>query len=109
MLTLTKHHPATFYCIYNALVVFADCFLVTRDTKLRSPITFLIDFVKSLRSQSQIACILFRDFENEYQPLIFEFSNKNQNPFTSVFLTTIEIQRVSTDKIIDGSRRAKAT
>jgi len=85
MLILTKHHPATFYCFYNALVVFADSFLVKRENKLRSPITFLIDFMKSLRSQSQIACVLFRDFENEYQSLIIEFSAKNQEIFTAVF------------------------
>jgi hypothetical protein len=85
MLTMAKYHPATFFCIYNALVVFADCFLVKRDTKLSASITFLIDFMKSLRDQSQVARILLRDFEIEYPPLIIEFNFDSQMTSTAVF------------------------
>lgn len=81
---MTKYHPATFFCIYNALVVFADCFLIKRDPKLSISITFLFDFMKFLCDQSQIAGILFRDFETEYPSLIFELSSENQKTFTPV-------------------------
>lgn len=81
MLIMTKYHPATFFCIYKALVTFADSFLVKRDTKLGEPITFLMKF---LRDQSQAARILFRNFETEYPSLVIEFSSETQKTITAV-------------------------
>ncbi|KAF8851767.1 hypothetical protein BDZ45DRAFT_140111 [Acephala macrosclerotiorum] len=83
---IRNYHPATFFCIYNAMVVLADCFLVKRDAKLSIPITFLIDFMKFLSDQSQAAGNLFRDFETEYPSLIIEFSSETQKTFTAVLM-----------------------
>jgi hypothetical protein len=50
---------------------------VKRDTKYITPIKFLVGFMGSLRSGSQLACSLFRDLEAEYPSLMTEFSPKN--------------------------------
>ncbi|PVH81107.1 hypothetical protein DL98DRAFT_625909 [Cadophora sp. DSE1049] len=74
---LVNYHPASFFCIYSAMVVFADIFLVKRDPKLSGPITFLSEFLESQSGQSQIARILSRDFEAEYPSLNVEVNLEN--------------------------------
>ena len=59
------------------MVSFADCYKVTQDTKHITPAKFLVDFLRSLRDRSQLACSLFRDLENEYPSLMIELKLQN--------------------------------
>ncbi|KAL3421156.1 fungal specific transcription factor [Phlyctema vagabunda] len=81
---IRNYHPATFFCVYDALVIFAECFTAKRDVKLSMSIAFLINFTREQRGHSPLTRNLFRDFENDYPALIAEFSLESRNAFATV-------------------------
>ncbi|RFU33710.1 hypothetical protein B7463_g2632, partial [Scytalidium lignicola] len=97
---IIKHHPVASFCVYSAIITFADSFIVRRDSKFSTPITFLLEFLKALARETRVSQSLIQDLEAAYPSLIIEFSPRND---TSSRAMTIDDPISQPSSISDAS------